>query len=554
MISNNVSGSTTGHLTKRKQVHHANNNNNGYMTSSPAAVLREKALIWNVPLESEEFAHRLNEEDSLSRFRSEFCIPKKFELPHVDPKLVDIEDESIYLCGQSLGLRPKQTEKYCLEVLNNWAKRGVHSHFNGALPAALCDLPAKAPMAKLVGALPGEVTIMNGLTVNLHLMLATFYRPTSRRFKIMMEGHAFSSDIYAVKSHLNFHGYSPETSLVLIEPREGEQTLREEDVLKLIQKEGDTTALILLPGVHYYTGQLMNIRKLTEAAHSKGIMVGLDGAHAVGNVPLYLHDWNVDFAVWCTYKYLNSGPGCLGAVFVHQRLTDGRDSDPCFPMFRGWWGNNNKTRFLMREEFDPSVGSDMFRISNPPPLLAAPLMASLDIFDQTSMEEISKKQFLLTGYLEYLLKTHFGSHKPILEMNNGKNADGTPFLNIITPSDPTQRGSQLSLVFSIPLTKVQESLQKRGIVCDVRTPNVMRVSPAPLYNSFVDVYKFVKNLKQVLDETSKSMDPSCILDNLATAEEALANEYSNSNDCESPVSSFTSTSDSELDSSEGVTS
>ncbi|XP_015789048.1 kynureninase [Tetranychus urticae] len=468
----------------------------------PSAVLREKAIIWGIPVESFEFAQRMDNEDPLSQFRKLFCFPKKRDLPYVDPDRIEENAEAIYLCGQSLGLKPKSADKYCREVLDNWGRKGVHSHFDGSLPAALCDIPPKLPMSKLVGALPGEVAVMNGLTVNLHLLLATFYRPTAQRYKIMIEEHAFSSDMYAVKSHLTLHGYPVEESLLLFKPRMGEHLLREEDIISIIKESGNSVAVLLLPGINYYTGQFMNIKKITQAAHEKGIIVGVDAAHAAGNVPLHFHDWNVDFAVWCTYKYLNSGPGCIGAIFVHQRLTE-KGGTSQFPMLKGWWGNNMKTKFLMKDEFDASAGSDMFRISNPPPLLAASLMSSLDIFSQTSMDDIQKKQFLLTGYLEYMLK-HYFQMDSYVNYDDGENdveeIRGLPTVKIITPSDPNQRGSQLSIMFSVPLTAVQEELQKLGVVCDIRMPNVMRVSPVPLYNSFVDVYTFINTLKKVFDE------------------------------------------------------
>lgn len=311
-----------------------------------------------------------------------------------------------------------------------------------------------------MGAKPHEVTIMNALTVNLHLLLATFYRPSQLRHKIIIEEHAFPSDMYVVKSHLRLHGYSPENSLVTLKPRPGEYLLREEDIMDVFEREGPSVAVAMLPAVQYYTGQLLNIGRLTKAAHEQRIIVGVDLAHAVGNVPVYLNEWNVDFAAWCTYKYLCSGAGGIGAIFVHEKYFE-RDCDS-FPMLQGWWGNNMKTKFMMKEDFDPSFGADMFKLSNPSPVLNAMLMASLDIYSQTSIEDLREKQFLLTGYLEYLIKACFPRKSD--DLNNMDTNWNMPSVEIITPSDPEQRGAQLSLVFDVPLQTIQEELQKKGVV------------------------------------------------------------------------------------------
>ena len=278
---------------------------------------------------------------NLPRFPfASFCL--------VSDGLNNDNEECIYLCGQSLGLKPNSSDAYVGDFLQSWGAKGVHSHFNGALPAALSDIPPKAPMARLVGARESEVAVMNGLTVNLHILFCSFYKPTPRRHKIIIEEHAFSSDMYVVKSQINLHGYDVETSLITLKPRRGEYLIREEDALAVIEQEGDEVALILIPGIQYYTGQLFPIRKLATAAHAKGIMVGCDLAHAAGNVPIYLHEWDVDFAAWCTYKYMNSGAGCIGGIFVNEKFTE-QGSTSQFPMLKGWWGNTMSTKFLMRD-------------------------------------------------------------------------------------------------------------------------------------------------------------------------------------------------------------
>ncbi|KAI1300223.1 Kynureninase [Halotydeus destructor] len=482
------------------------------MSKSPVEVLAEKAHEFRLTMDSLAFARRLDEVDHLGHFRTKFNMPRKGDIPDVDKRLVnDLNADCVYLCGHSLGLKPKTVDSYVNDVLDNWATKGVVSHFSGALPAASADNLPKAPMARLVGAKESEVAIMNGLTVNLHILLTSFYKPTPWRHKIIIEERAFCSDMYVVQSQIRLHGYSPETSLITLKPRPGEHILREEDILSVIEEEGDSVSVFLVPGIQYYTGQLLPMQAITVAAHAKGILVGVDAAHAVGNVPLQLHDWDVDFAAWCTYKYLNSGAGCLGAIFVHERFTE-NGSSTHFPMLRGWWGNKCGTKFLMNPEFDACYGADMMKMSNPPVVLVAMLMASLEIYSQTSMEEISRKQFLLTGYLEYLIKSHFAkSHSN--ESGVISSYSNKPTVEIITPSDPTKRGSQLSLMFSVPVKRVQLELEKRGVVFDIRHPNVMRIAPVPLYNSFADVYNFVTILSQTFesfenDEEMKSMSPS----------------------------------------------
>ncbi|XP_076371509.1 kynureninase-like isoform X3 [Tachypleus tridentatus] len=473
--------------------------------SYPSEVLLKKAREWCCDPNSLTFAERLDQEDELAHFRDKFIIPKKVDLPYVDRSLItNIEEECIYLCGHSLGLQPKKTSSYVQQVLENWGKRGVHSHTDGFLPAAFCDLPPKEPMARLVGAKPEEIAIMNGLSVNLHILMTSFYKPTPDRHKILIEEYAFPSDMYAVKSQIALHEYPVDESLITLCPREGEDLLKQEDILSVIEAHGESIALILLPGVQYYTGQLIDTENLVRAGHQKGCLVAVDLAHAVGNVRLELHKWGVDFATWCTYKYLNTGPGGIGCIFVHKRhLNDGDDF--VIPKLQGWWGNKIKTKFLMDKKFDPCDGADMFKLSNPAPLLSSTLMASLEIFEQTNMEELAAKQFLLTGYLDYLIDKCFISER----------SETSPYVKIVTPRDAHERGSQLSLTFDIPLNIVQKELQRRGIVCDIRLPSVIRVSPIVLYNSFVDVFRFVNVLKAVLQDPvlSKNISPNDVVEN-----------------------------------------
>ncbi|UXI21453.1 hypothetical protein NH340_JMT07396 [Sarcoptes scabiei] len=468
--------------------------------------LREKSLKWNTSIESKDFARLMDEEDPFRSFRKMFSFPKKCDLPNVDRNLVkNCDEECIYLCGQSLGLKPKHLDQNVQKVLDNWAQKGVHSHFHGYLPAALSDLPGKKPMAKLVGAQEHEIAILNGLTVNLHLLLATFYRPDSQRFKLIIEDHAFPSDTYVVKSQIQSHGLRPEDALIAWKPRKGEYLLNEDDIINIIEEQGDQIKVALFPAVQYYTGQLVDVRRLTEAAQKKGIIVGVDLAHAAGNVPIYLDEWNVDFAAWCTYKYMNSGAGCIGGIYINDRFLSQHSST--FPMYQGWWGNNVRTKFLMKEDFDPAIGADMFKLSNPPPVLNAMLMSSLEIFEKTSIEELRKKQVLLTGYLEILIKHYFPSSDEVSRKNCERDRS-LPTVTIITPSDPNKRGAQLSLIFSVPLSFIHEQFQKRGIVCDIRMPSVMRVAPTPLYNSFQDVHEFVTILFDIFQNREEFVDCS----------------------------------------------
>lgn len=427
-------------------------------------------------MDSDEFANFMDKEDPLRRLRDKFQFPTLGSIPCETSGSQD--SPCIYLCGNSLGLKPKQADVYMGEQLDFWGKQGVFMHFNGRIPAALADQPGKEITADIVGASStSEVTIMNGLTVNLHLLMLAFYKPSGRKNKILIEDHAFPSDRYAVRSLLKIKGVGDD-GLLLVKPRPGEDIIRTEDILEIIEKNQDDIALVMLSGVQYYTGQKFDMKTITKAGRRAGCMVGWDLAHAVGNVELKLSEWGVDFAVWCSYKYLNSGAGGIAGAFVHQKHHNNMPDH-----LEGWWSNSQETRFEMRDKVDPAIGAEAFRLCNPPPWLAALNLASLEIFQEAGMEALLAKQYLLTGYLEYLLTTRLEAH-----------------LKVITPQDPTQRGCQLSLVFYCDLNTVHDQIQRRGVVCDVRYPSAMRIAPVPLYNSFKDVRQFVNILEQALEQ------------------------------------------------------
>ena len=414
----------------------------------------------------EECAVAMDASDPLAQFRQKFFIP-----PAKDGT------ESIYLCGHSLGLQPKSAEPYVQQVLQDWAQLGVAGHFQAKNPWTAYQRLLTERIATLAGAEPVEVVVMNTLTVNLHLMMASFYRPTPERHKILIEKGAFPSDQYAVKSQIDFHGFDVKTSLIEASPREGESCIRDEDIVELLDREGASIALVLLGGLNYITGQIFDMAGIAQAAHRKGCVVGFDLAHAVGNIPLRLHDWNADFAVWCSYKYLNGGPGCVASCFVHERhAREWRG-----PRLAGWWGNDEKTRFQMGPDFYATSGAEGWQLSNPPILALAPLRASMDIFSEAGMEKIRKKSVLLTGYLEFLLRSEQSSK-----------------FSILTPSDPARRGAQLSIQLPDRGRETCDRLTADGVVGDWREPDVFRVAPAPLYNSFRDVYRFVKRFKAAL--------------------------------------------------------
>jgi kynureninase len=413
----------------------------------------------------EQFALQLDSEDPLRHFRQKFHLP----LGKDDKPL-------IYFAGNSLGLMPKAARAIVEEELDNWAKLGVDAHHAASTPWYTYHEALREPTARLVGANPLEVICMNSLTVNLHLMLATFYRPDKSRFRILMEEPAFPSDTYAIKTQIAHHGLDPRDALILARPRKNEFIIKAEDIIDLIEKDAGQLAVVMLAGVNFFTGQLFDIEKITAAARKRGIVVGFDLAHAVGNVPLTLHDWNVDFAVWCSYKYLNAGPGAVAGAFVHERHA----TDRKLPRLAGWFGNDPNTRFRLHlePEFIPVASADGWQISNPPIFSMAPLRASLAIFDEArGMEPLRAKSIRLTGYLEFLL-TEIGSRK----------------FSVITPRNSDERGCQLSILAHEHPKELLKELESAGVKCDFREPNVIRVPPTPLYNTFHEVWRFAKIL------------------------------------------------------------
>jgi len=405
------------------------------------------------------FARSLDRNDPLKPFRSQFHLPKVKGTT------------AIYFTGNSLGLQPKTTKKFIAEELEDWATLGVEGHVHSRRPWLHYHKFTKKGLAALTGAKPTEVVAMNQLTVNLHLMLVSFYRPTAVRYKILAEAGAFSSDQYAFDSQIKLHGLKPKDILIEVKPRKGEHTLRTEDILNSIQQNKESLALIIIGGVQYYTGQFFNIKKITKAGHEAGAMVGFDLAHAVGNVPLNLHKDNVDFAVWCSYKYLNAGPGAVAGAFVHERHAQSFD----LPRFAGWWGHDERERFQMKKGFKPMAGVDGWQLSNFPVLPGAALLASLKIFQEAGIKNLQKKSAILTNYLEYLLKQIPEYEKHFV---------------ILTPSKKEERGCQVSVYMKQNGKRVFDRLTKASVIADWREPGVIRVAPVPLYNTFEEVFKF----------------------------------------------------------------
>ncbi|PVD31768.1 hypothetical protein C0Q70_07186 [Pomacea canaliculata] len=489
------------HTIKSKDLNQSANHKSVFAAddSHPGDKLLCIATKLGLTVEDEAFAEYMDEQDPLRSLREEFFYPKMKDLVSTDLTIVDPEEDCVYFCGNSLGLCPRSTKKHMDGQIDKWAKLGVQGHVNGELPWAHCDECVDSDMAKLVGAKDGEVAVMNGLTVNLHLQLISFYRPTPSRHKILCESKAFPSDHYAFESQIRFHGYDPAQSLICMEPRKGECILRTEDIIRKIEEEGENIAVVCFSGIQYYTGQLFDIPTITSVGQKKGCYVGWDLAHAAGNVELFLHDWNVDFACWCSYKYINSSAGSLAGFFIHERH---RHND--FPKLLGWWGHDMATRFNMDNEMVISPGAYGYRISNPPGFLVAPIKASLEVFAKTSMKDLVAKSRLLTGYLELLVNRKY--KKPIASETITASGDsGCIYVEILTPSDPKQRGAQLSLAFSIDLHIVIAELSKRGVVCDKRLPRVIRVSPAPLYCSFKDVHRFMRYLADSLEAAAGSL-------------------------------------------------
>jgi kynureninase len=415
---------------------------------------------------SESFARQMDEHDALKHFRDKFYFPKQSS-----------GGDILYFTGNSLGLQPKTVRAHIEQELKDWETLGVEAHLHAKNPWLTFHEFVTGRLANLVGARPIEVVAMNSLTVNLHLLMVSFYRPTGERRKIMIEHGAFPSDQYAVKSHLRYRGFDPQDCLIELKPRAGESCLRTEDIEKTIAENGAEIALILLGGVNYYTGQAFDMARITKAGHARGAIVAFDLAHAAGNIELSLHDWDVDFAAWCSYKYLNAGPGAVAGVFIHERHAEAFD----LPRFAGWWGHDKATRFLMGPEFVPIRGAEGWQISNPPIFQLAALKASLDIFEEAGMKALAEKSRKLTGYLEFLLG----------EIKEER-------ISVITPSNAQERGCQLSIRVKDSDKTLFQDITAQGVSADWREPDVIRVAPVPLYNTFSDVYEFAEILRDCL--------------------------------------------------------
>ena len=411
------------------------------------------------------FAQQLDAQDQLSHYQNEFSFPQ------VNGKKV------IYFTGNSLGLQPKRAKTYVDEVMNDWATLAVEGHFYAEKPWWDYHERFANPLSNLVGALPTEVTVMNTLTVNLHLMMVSFYQPTPQRYKIICEEKAFPSDQYLFQSQVRFHGYEPENTIVEVKRREGEHNIRLEDVVAKIEEVGAELALVLIGGVNYYTGQVFDMKTITEAVHNVGAHVGWDLTHAAGNIELQLHDWQVDFAAWCSYKYMNSGPGNASGCFIHEK----HHTNSELPRFAGWWGHNKERRFKMEPHFDPIQGADGWQISNLPVLSLAPYLASVELFAEIGMTALIAKRNTITAYLEFVL------HEIDREVKGN--------FEIITPSNPKERGCQLSVFLHGEGRSLFDYLMKNGVIIDWREPNVIRLAPVPLYTSFENIYRFGQILK-----------------------------------------------------------
>lgn len=412
---------------------------------------------------SQAFASEMDKNDELRDYRQRFFIPQHNG------------KDAIYLTGNSLGLQPKSAIEKIKQELDDWARYGVEGHFDGKNPWFYYHKFFSKSAASIVGAKPTEVVVMNNLTVNLHLMMVSFYRPTATRYKIIMEAGAFPSDQYAMESQAKFHGYAYEDAVIEVHPRKGEHSLRTEDILQVIEDHGSEVALVMFSGVQYYTGQAFDMLAITQKAHEVGANAGFDLAHAAGNLELKLHEWDVDFAVWCSYKYLNSGPGGVSGAFVHDRHAN----NPDLPRFAGWWGHNESERFLMKKGFIPEYGAPGWQLSNAPVMAMAVHRASLDIFDEVNMAKLNKKSGPLNRYLQYVVE-------------DAAKDNARLSFEIITPEE---RGCQLSVLTGSNGKELFDHLTKNGVIADWREPNVIRMAPVPLYNSFEDIYRFGQILK-----------------------------------------------------------
>ena len=416
-----------------------------------------------------DFAKGLDEKDVLKSFRSKFFIPQHNG------------KDSVYFTGNSLGLQPKTTSQYVQQELDDWAKLGVEGHFQAKNPWMRYHEIFPKQLSKIVGCKENEVVVMNQLTVNLHLLMVSFYRPTKQRYKIICEAKAFPSDQYAFETQAVYHGYKADKAVIEVAPREGEHTLRTEDILSVIKEHGESVAVVLFGGVNYYTGQLFDLKAITEAAHAVGAYAGFDLAHAAGNVELKLHDWHVDFACWCSYKYLNSGPGGVAGAYIHEKHVTNNE----LPRFAGWWVYKKETRFKMGKGFEPIPTAEGWQLSNAPILSMAAHKASLDIFDEVRMESLHEKRKQLAAFLHFVL-------------NDINSRQKEKVLEIITPANENERGCQVSILMLRDGKKIFDELTKQGVIADWREPNVIRIAPVPLYNSFEDICRFGEIVSSIL--------------------------------------------------------
>lgn len=416
-----------------------------------------------------EFARQLDSKDPLRNFREKFFIPQHNG------------KDCIYFIGNSLGLQAKTTPQYVKEELDEWAKLGVEGHFHAKNPWVSYHEIFPGQLSKIVGCLPEEIVVMNSLTVNLHLLMVSFYRPVKERYKIICEEKAFPSDQYAFESQARYHGLDPRDAIVEVSPRKGEHALRTEDILSTIREHGNSVAVVLFSGINYYTGQLFDMKAITDAAHAAGAYAGFDLAHAAGNVELQLHEWNVDFACWCSYKYLNSGPGGVGGMYIHEQ----HSKNTALSRFAGWWGSSKKTRFKMEKGFDPIPSAEGWQVSNAPVLSMAAHKAALDIFEEAGMDRLHEKRRSLSGYLHFIL-------------NDINARQSKKMIEVITPSNEDERGSQVSMLVLERGREIFEALMKEGVMADWREPNVIRVAPVPLYNTFEDVWRFGNIIQSIL--------------------------------------------------------
>jgi kynureninase len=422
---------------------------------------------------SREFAKRMDQEDELKYFRERFKIPSHGH------------DQATYFLGNSLGLQPRSTEEYIARILDDWERYGVEAFFVGADPWLDYHEKLAEPLSAIVGARPAEIVVMNQLTVNLHLMMVSFYQPHGKKNKILCEARAFPSDQYMLESQCRFHGLDPETTIIEVGPRKGEELIRMEDILQKIEDHKDELAIVLWGGLNYYTGQYFDIGAIATAAHDAGAVVGIDFAHGAGNIPLHLHDWDIDFAGWCSYKYLNSGPGAIAGAFIHERY----HGEPV-KRFAGWWGYRKETRFKMEKGFVPMDSAEGWQLSTPSPLLYATHLAALEIFDEAGMEKLRNKSIRLTGFLQFLLE----------ELNRRSSGE---HIRVITPREIHRKGCQISLVARGHGRKIYDELMREGFFVDWREPDVIRLAPVPLYNRFEEVWRFVVLLEEVLHRVTR---------------------------------------------------